>query len=120
MRRERNRRKNSKGAVNHVNADDWAASNSTSDIFGIVHHVSDVDYSTQSFLIDSGATHHLVRDRNLLYDVISTPTITFGLAGAGSLSSTEKGTLRATGDVSIGDVYHVPRGTNQHPFGNEA
>ena len=70
-----------KGAVNHVNADRWNASNSTSNIFGVIHHVFDIDYSTQSFLIDSAATHHLVCDQNLLYDVISTPTITLGLAG---------------------------------------
>ena len=105
------------GSVNHVNADGWLGSESLS---GDTFHVSQTypprvavaNRGAVEFLIDSGATHHLVNDRRLLSSIESIPKITFGLAGSGSLESTHKGrldiNLKDSPSLKVADVYYVP------------
>jgi len=72
------------------------------------------DADDSSFLIDTGATHHLVADRSLLKDLVHLEVpLRFGLANTNTkIESTEKGTLSI--GLSIGqsiyvkDVYYVP------------
>ena len=104
-----------KGSVNHVDANDWTA---PTDVFGNVNLVSVSSPSptrSSEFLVDSGASHHLVQDRSLLTNVQSIAPLTFGTAeaGADSLKATEKGTLPIsvhgdTSPIEIHNVYHVP------------
>lgn len=96
-----------KGSVNHVDADEWTSSG---DIFGSIHHVSNSPHSTSSyeFLLDSGASHHLVNDRSILSSVRTIKPITFGLAGSGSLKATEKGSITFEGATFANDVHYVP------------
>ena len=104
------------GSVNHVNADGWLGSES---LCGDTFHVSQTypplaaaNRGAVEFLIDSGATHHLVNDRCLLSSIESVPKITFGLAGSGSLESTQKGrldiNLKDSPSLKVADVYYVP------------
>ena len=103
-----------KGSINHVNASSWLGGG---DAFGgETYHVSAVDSpppaNSVQFLIDSGASHHLVSDRTLLTGIEPVATVTFGLAGSGSLSSTERGYLvinrKGIPPAKIEDVYYVP------------
>ena len=107
--------KEKKGSVNHVNANGWLAGESLSgDTFRISQAnplVAVASPGTVEFLIDSGATHHLVNDRQLLLSIESVPKITFGLAGSGSLESTHKGRLDINlkdSSLKVADVYYVP------------
>jgi len=72
------------------------------------------DADDSSFLIDTGATHHLVADRSLLKDLVHLEVpLRFGLANTNTkIESTEKGTLSiglSIGQsISVKDVYYVP------------
>ena len=112
-------KENKGGLGNHVNADGWLGSESLS---GNTFHVSQMcppsvavpiaNRGAVEFLIDSGATHHLVNNRQLLLSIKSVPKITFGLAGSGSLESTQKGrldiNLKDSPSLKVTDVFYVP------------
>ena len=103
------------GLVNHVNTDGWLGSELLS---GDTFHVSQTSPPLAiaspgvEFLIDSGAMHHLVNDRGLLSSIKSVPKITFGLAGSGSLESTQKGrldiNLKDLPSLNVADICYVP------------
>ena len=107
--------KEKKGSVNHVNADGWLGGESlTGDTFHVsqTYPLAAANRGVVEFLIDSGATHHLVNDQRLLSSIESVPKITFGLAGSGSLESTQKGllniNLKDSPSLKVADVYYVP------------
>ena len=97
-----------RGQVNRVDAQSWTAGEN---IFGSVNHIFAVSNETSDFLVDSGATHHLVNDRSLLSNIESISPITFMLAGSGSLLGNAKGDIIipvGKSSTPIKDVYHVP------------
>ena len=75
----------------------------------------DVEHRTMTWVVDSGATHHLTSDRNILSKIVPLPEkMVFNIAGSGIVTSTETGSVITEAPsgkpIIISDVYHLPDG----------
>lgn len=64
--------------------------------------------SNVSWIIDTGATHHMTGHADLLYDVHTIAPVLVQLPSGTSVLSSQQGTIRLTQNLCLKNVYLVP------------
>ena len=77
----------------------------------------DLEHHTMTWVVDSGATHHLTSDKKILSNIVPLPQkMVFNVAGSGNVTAIETGiviTAAPSGKrIILSDVYHLPGGRN--------
>ena len=65
--------------------------------------------SSSSWIIDTGATHHITDTKDWLYDIVDVLDCPVGLPNGASVVATHKGSVRLSDSIVLTNVLYVPQ-----------
>ncbi|KAL6336644.1 hypothetical protein AAG906_035958 [Vitis piasezkii] len=66
-------------------------------------------FDTKSWIIDTGATHHVTGDLSWLFDTIALFECPVGLPNGESVVATQSGSVRLSNNITLKNVLYVPK-----------
>ena len=82
------------------------------DIFGSTKVSDDKlsgEFSSSYWIIDSGATHHVMGEISFMFNVVSIPSCLVGLPNGSKAVATKKGSVRLCPSITLTNVLLVPK-----------
>ncbi|RVW97398.1 Retrovirus-related Pol polyprotein from transposon TNT 1-94 [Vitis vinifera] len=95
--------------VRYLNPEQWKA------LAGLIGNAQVPDdrlngkFDTKSWIIDTGATHHVTSDLSWLFDTIALFECPVGLPNGESVVATQSGSVRLSNNITLKNVLYVPK-----------